>query len=89
MKTIIEVQNLKCGGCEKTIIDNLSKVNGVSNVFVDHENSSVQLEYSDENSLKIIKVLLSKLGYPIAGDKNNISKKATSYVSCMIGKMKS
>ena len=89
MKTIIEIQNLKCGGCEKTITDNLSKIAGVSDVIVDHETSTVNLEYVSEDSLRKVIEKLSKLGYPVTGEKNDIGKKATSYVSCMIGKITS
>jgi hypothetical protein len=58
-------------------------------VKVLHENSSVTIEYSNENSIQKATERLSKLGYPILGNENNIGKKATSYVSCMIGKIKS
>lgn len=89
MEITLEIQNLKCGGCEKTIIDNLSKIEGIDKVTVTHENASVTVEYSNENSIQKAIDKLSKLGYPISGDENNISKKASSYVSCMIGKIKS
>ena len=89
MKTTLEIQNLKCGGCEKTITDNLSKIEGIDNVTVNHENASVTIEYLNEKSIQKAIEKLSKLGYPISSDENNIAKKATSYVSCMIGKIKS
>ncbi|MFY7670271.1 heavy-metal-associated domain-containing protein [Tenacibaculum sp. MEBiC06402] len=89
MKITLEIQNLKCGGCEKTITDNLLKIEGIDEVNIHHENSSITLDYSNENSVQKAIEKLSKLGYPISGDENSLGKKATSYVSCMIGKIKS
>lgn len=83
----IRVQNLKCGGCAKTIIQKLSELDFVSNVEVAVEESIVSVNLTDLNKLTAIKQTLSKLGYPAENDSNSIGKKAKSYVSCAIGKI--
>ena len=87
MKTTIEIQNLKCGGCEATIINKLSGLNNVEEVLVNHENGSVNFKYNTPEDLEIVKIALSKLGYPQAGEQNKFPTKAKSYVSCAIGRM--
>ena len=87
MKTTLQIQNLKCGGCEKTIINKLNSLKNISNVTVDQVNLSVAFQFVVNKDIDIVKKILSKLGYPIIGEKNNLSKKAVSYVSCAIGKM--
>ena len=48
MKTSITVQNLKCGGCAKTITSKLSTIENISNLMVDIEGSKVSFNYSKE-----------------------------------------
>jgi len=87
MKTTLEIQNLKCGGCANTIINRLSELNDVSEIDVDNENDTVSFNYSNENNLTEVKNLLVKLGYPIVGEKNALTTKAKSFVSCAVGRM--
>ncbi|HOU46027.1 MAG TPA: cation transporter [Candidatus Pacearchaeota archaeon] len=82
----IEVVNIKCQGCEKSIISALEKI-GYSNVKVDISNQTVSFDQKD--SSKAIS-MLSKMGYP---EKNSpeakeFLKKAKSFASCMIGRLK-
>ena len=77
MKALLEIQNLKCNGCANTIITKLSDLKGIQDVKVDNET----------NTLTETIDLLSKLGYPEVGDKNAITTKAKSFVSCAIGRM--
>lgn len=44
MEQTIKIQNLKCSGCAATIRKGLLEIDGVSDVQVDLENSSVSLE---------------------------------------------
>ena len=37
----IEIDNLKCGGCEKSILKGLSTLEGITGVAVDREHQSV------------------------------------------------
>lgn len=83
--TKIKVVNVKCGGCEKEIISSLEK-GGLKNISIDIENQSI----SFEGDRDIAKKILTKLGYPEAGSKEakSLLKKAKSYASCALGRIK-
>ncbi|CAL2084650.1 heavy-metal-associated domain-containing protein [Tenacibaculum sp. 190524A05c] len=83
----IYIENLKCGGCAKTITSELSEIKGVDNVDVNVTDSKVTFN-SPDSLVETIKEKLSKLGYPEVGDTNNIMHKAKSFVSCAVGRMK-
>ncbi|MCB9425615.1 MAG: heavy-metal-associated domain-containing protein [Flavobacteriales bacterium] len=87
MKTTIEIQNLKCGGCAHTVTQAVSKVEGINDVNVDVENSTVTFSYEKEVQLDAVTKKLLSIGYPVAGEENSLGSKAKSYVSCAIGKM--
>tara|TARA_B100000767_G_C19735161_1_gene523560 strand:+ start:600 stop:866 length:267 start_codon:yes stop_codon:yes gene_type:complete len=88
MTTEIKIENLKCGGCAATIKKGLLALHSVSEVIVDLEKSLVSVVSADENGM-IIKEKLSKLGYPETGTKNTILHKASSFVSCAVGRIDS
>jgi copper chaperone CopZ len=85
--TIIQIQNLKCGGCANTIITQLSKLEGISDVSVNNETDEVTFKHNSETELGAVKTKLSDLGYPIVGEANSLPKKAKSFVSCALGRM--
>ena len=85
MENII-IDNLKCGGCANTITKGISKIDGVSNVNVDVENSTVSFEAENETIKNIVLEKLDGLGYPPEGTSSKFQK-AKSYVSCAIGKV--
>ena len=87
MKTTLEIQNLKCGGCANTIITRLSALENIENVLVNNDNDTVTFNYKEDNNLSEAINLLSKLGYPIVGENNPLTKKAKSFVSCAVGRM--
>lgn len=87
MKTTLQIQNLKCGGCGHTVTTKLSTLNNIINVTVDVENDTVSFEYSDENDLEEAKKKLLTLGYPAVGEANPLTAKAKSFVSCAVGRM--
>ena len=87
MKTTIIIQNLKCGGCANTITTKLSGIEGISDVTVNVETSTVSFNYKNENDLLAVKSKLSAIGYPEEGEKNSVVSKAKSFVSCATGKM--
>ena len=87
MKNTLSIQNLKCGGCANTIITQLSKLDGISEVTIDNETSEVSFNSISENEIEIVKDKLAHLGYPIVGDSNSIPTKAKSFVSCAVGRM--
>lgn len=81
----IEVENIKCNGCVKSITSALKKINGIIDVDIDRNLEIVIVEGSDETKQEAIDKLAS-IGYPEKGE-NNLLTKAKSYVSCAIGKM--
>lgn len=85
-KTVI-IQNLKCGGCAKTITTNISELENIMNVSVNVDESSVTFDFTTDKDAEVVKNKLSALGYPVEGDANSITSKAKSFVSCATGKM--
>ena len=87
MKTKLIIQNLKCGGCANTVITRLSQLDNISEIEVNNDNNSVSFSYEEDSNLEEAIYLLSKLGYPVDGEDNTLSKKAKSFVSCAIGRI--
>jgi copper chaperone len=85
MKYSIEVENIKCSGCAKSITASLSTIVGVNSVEVDIDKEIVAVEGEESIKTEVIAKLAS-MGYPERGQ-NNFLNKAKSYVSCAIGKM--
>ena len=89
MQHIIEVENIRCGGCANTIGKQLGKIDGVAGVNVDIENGRVAVEAGDDSRAELVAALLAS-GYPEKGSAEGISAataKARSFVSCAIGKV--
>ena len=61
-----EINNLKCGGCEKTVLKGLNALDGVTDVSVDHELQMVSLQ-ADPAMRKAILEKLQDMGYPEKG----------------------
>ncbi len=89
MKTIVHIQNLKCGGCVNTISKKLNTLDDVSQVSIEVEDNSVTFEYSEAHTLDVVKKTLADIGYPEDGEANTLTSKAKSYVSCAFGKITS
>ncbi|MFK5971844.1 MAG: heavy metal-associated domain-containing protein [Flavobacteriaceae bacterium] len=87
MKTSIIVQNLKCGGCAKTISTKLSKLPNISSVEVVVDTAEVFFECHEETDAITAIDTLKHLGYPSIEDANTLATKAKSFVSCATGKM--
>lgn len=81
----LKVVNIKCGGCEQSIISSLEK-EGLSNIKVDVANQTVEFEGDEAIAGK----KLAEMGYPEEGSAQakSLAKKAKSYLSCMIGRTK-
>lgn len=88
MNATLIIENLKCGGCAATIKKGLLSLDHVENVEVNVDSSEVTYEASADVS-DAVKEKLSKMGYPMVGDKNTLGHKAKSFVSCAIGRMES
>ena len=90
MLSQIYIDNLKCGGCASTIVNELQKLNDVQKVQIDKEHDLVLVETTEGSDLTIVKDKLKSLGYPEKDSVHGFEKLAThakSYVSCAIGKM--
>lgn len=89
MQHIIEVENIKCGGCANTISRQLQKIAGVETVSVDIDNGRVTVESSADIRTQLVAALLAS-GYPERGSAEGIKAakaKAKSFVSCAIGRI--
>ena len=87
MKTTVKIQNLKCAGCMGTISKNFHTISDIEDLYIDLKESTVSYSYKSTDTVTLVQKTLSRLGYPIDGDKNTLGNKAKSYVSCAIGKM--
>ena len=88
MRTTVSIQNLKCGGCQSTIVKKLHTLEGIQNIDVNTEDCTVSFNYETNDGIETVEKELSKLGYPIEGDKNTFGRIAKSYVSCAIGRIR-
>lgn len=88
MKSTLEIQNLKCGGCENTLRQNLSKFSFINNLEIDVACSTLSYEAVKPEDTELIVLKLSELGYPVIDEVNSLSKKAMSYLSCVMGRVK-
>lgn len=87
METTLIIQNLKCGGCAKTIVTKLSGIHGIHNIDVLTDDSTVSFHYEDDRALSSARKALLSLGYPIEGEANSVLSKAKSFVSCATGRL--
>jgi copper chaperone CopZ len=92
MNAVLEVSNIRCGGCANTITKALQEA-GFEQVSVDLtcEPRKVTVDVLDEAQLTQVKVILRSLGYPLTNEERGFSEdtilKAKSFVSCAIGKI--
>lgn len=83
MTHIIEVENIKCGGCMNSIKRALMSLSGVSEVSITKETETIRVEGDVRRDVLTSK--LSEIGYPEKGS-NTLLHQAKSFVSCAIGK---
>ncbi len=89
MQHVIEVENIKCGGCANTITGKLGRIEGVGSVDVDIERGCITIEAADGCRNLLVATLLA-CGYPEKDSVEGIKAaraKAKSFVSCAIGKL--
>lgn len=83
----VTIANLKCSGCESTIIRSLAEIVGVNKVVVNPELDEV-IVACDESTQRIeIVNKLRLLGYPEATEENGLLLQLKSYISCAIGRL--
>ncbi len=91
MISILEVANIRCGGCANTIISSLKDA-GFKEVSVDLscEPRKVTVDILDEAQSAQIKAILRSLGYPLFAEEegafDTAALKLKSFVSCAVGK---
>jgi len=83
---ILEVENIKCGGCANGIKQKLQKADSSAVVDVDVEHGVVKITSVLTVDKDTYSDILRQMGYPEVGEGNLVTT-AKSYVSCMIGKM--
>jgi copper chaperone len=67
MKTILNVQGMKCGGCETTVRTAVEACEGVSMVKPDHKAATVEVEYDETRiGLDAIKKVIADQGFRLA-----------------------
>ena len=91
MKTTIEIEidNLKCGGCENSILKGLTAIPDVEQVVVDQEKQSVRF-LGEPTIREAVAIKLKSMGSPEKGSLKGLDAglaNAKSYVSCAIGRM--
>lgn len=84
----ILVANLKCGGCENTIKNKISEIDGVDSIIVNHDEDSVTINYSGKVTREDFTKTLHSIGYPEATEENGLLLKLKSYASCIVGRIK-
>lgn len=85
----IRVENIKCGGCANTIRKRMTEIPGVTSAEVDIEQGLVHIEGEDSTQVSVV-ASLREAGYPETGSAEGLAAlkaKASSFVSCAIGRM--
>jgi copper chaperone len=85
----IEIENLKCGGCARSILKGLAELPGVTNAEVDMDQQLVKYEGTEATRLQVADKLRA-MGYPERGTLHGLSAgvaNAKSFVSCAIGRI--
>ena len=85
----IEVENIKCGGCERSILNGLGAIDGISDVVVDRNQQTIH--FSGPAPLRpIVTEKLRSMGYPEKWSVHGLDAglaNAKSFVSCAIGRI--
>ena len=85
----IHVENIKCGGCEKSIVKGLSTIEGLSDIVIDRDQQIVTVT-ADASLRNDIAAKLKSMGYPEYGSVSGLDAglaNAKSFVSCAIGRV--
>jgi copper chaperone len=85
----IGIENLKCGGCARSILKGLAELPGVTNAEVDMDQQLVKYEGTEATRLQVADKLRA-MGYPERGTLHGLSAgvaNAKSFVSCAIGRI--
>jgi copper chaperone CopZ len=83
---IIQIENLKCGGCAAAIKNGIEKLDVGNEVQVDLEGATVTVNNAGNLDRNTLIKTLTKMGYPESGTGTTMQK-MKSYVSCAVGRM--
>jgi len=89
MKLRFEVENVKCGGCARTIENALRADPRITRVSVDLSQGAVVVEATADVRAEAA-ATLARLGYPEAGSVEGLRSAAAvakSFVSCAVGRL--
>lgn len=87
--SIIQVENIRCGGCANTITKRLKAIVGVKAVEVDTADQRIVIQSEGDVRAAAVEALAS-LGYPeqgVATGLTALKHQARSLVSCAIGRV--
>jgi len=87
MQNSIIVQNLKCGGCAKTISSKITVIPNITGITMDIDTATLSFTSDGPESSLKVKEKLKRIGYPAIDEENSLTSKAKSFVSCATGKM--
>jgi copper chaperone len=62
----VHVENIKCGGCEKSIIKGLTSIKGLSNIVIDRDQQLISVS-ADASLREALVSKLKSMGYPEHG----------------------
>jgi copper chaperone len=87
MTQVFEVENIKCGGCTRSIQQRLAQIEGVLTATADNQSGLVTVTFEPAlvSSTTLVDTL-SSMGYPLIGQ-NSLNRKARSFVSCAVGRL--
>lgn len=89
MSWTVAVENIKCGGCARSIEKSVSTIPGVDGLSVNVEANEVTV-HGDESLRAAVLERLARLGYPERGAVAGFdaaAARAKSFVSCAVGKV--
>lgn len=64
MQKTVQVPNISCGHCVHTIQNELSELEGVTQVVASEANKTVTVEWQEPQTWANIKALLQEINYP-------------------------
>ncbi len=89
MQIQVHVENMKCGGCEKSIIKGLTSIEGLSNIVIERDQQLISVT-ADASLREALVAKLKSMGYPEHGSVSGLDAglaNAKSFVSCAIGRV--
>ena len=85
----VHVENIKCVGCQKSIMKGLSSIKGLSNIVIDRDQQLISVT-AEESFREALVSKLKSMGYPEHGSVSGLDAgltNAKSFVSCAIGRV--